>query len=150
MLIASGVSKKGLTMDYEELAIELLRVQAKTNRLRASQQMDEYTQGEIFALSYLHESGKKAYPKDISKAMGVSTARVAVLLNHMEQKGWIRRLADEKDNRKTLVTMTDLGEEVMQQRRREVLDTVISVLKDLGEEDAQNLLRIQKKMLHEE
>ncbi len=137
-------------MDFEATAIELLRIQAKLNRLKASQQMDEFTQGEIFALSYIYEVGKSAYPKDISNAMAVSSARVAVLLNHMEEKGWIRRVSDESDNRKTVVSMTDIGEEVYLLKRREVLDSVIDVLKDLGEEDAKNLLRIRKKMIHEQ
>ncbi len=136
-------------MDYEAVAVELLTIQAELNQLKANQQMDEYTRGEIFVLGYLHASEMETYPKDISQAMAVSSARVAVLLNHMEIKGWIRRMPDETDNRKTVVTMTEAGEELFLQRRREVLDSLIEVLRDLGEEDARALLRIRKKMLHE-
>ncbi len=137
-------------MDYTELAVELLRIEAKTNRIKADQLMDDYTQGEIFVLGYLYDSKTTVYPKDISKTMAVSSARVSVLLNHMEQKGWIRRLPDRTDNRKTIVSLTELGEKVFVQRQSEVLHSVAEVLKELGEEDAENLLRIRKKMLHEQ
>ncbi len=137
-------------MDYEAVAVELLTIQTELNRLKANQQMDEYTRGEIFVLGYLHASEMETYPKDISQAMAVSSARVAVLLNHMEDKGWIRRMPDETDNRKTVVAMTEAGEELFLQRRREVLDSLIEVLRDLGEEDAMELLRIRKKMLREQ
>ncbi len=136
-------------MDYEAVAVELLRIQAKINRLRANQEMDEFARGEIFALSCLYESGGRMYPKDLSSAMAVSSARVAVLLNHMEQKDLIRRLSDETDNRKTVVEMTDRGEELFLRRQKEILHTVVKVLEDLGEEDAEAFLRIRKKMLHE-
>ncbi|MCC8142262.1 MAG: MarR family transcriptional regulator [Lachnospiraceae bacterium] len=133
-------------MDYKAAAIELLRIQAKLNRLKAMQQMDGYTQGEIFALGYLHETGQEANPKDIGKVMAVSSARVAVLLNNMEKKGWICRLSDQSDNRKTLVAMTDLGEEIFLERQREVLDSVSKVLQDLGEDDTRSLIRIHEKI----
>ncbi len=136
-------------MDYEAMAVELLKIQAKANRLRASQQMDGYTQGEIFVLGYLYESGKKVWPKDISRAMAVSSARVSVLLNHMEQKGWIRRLSDDRDNRKTIVSLTELGEDEFMIRQKEVLGSVSAMLRELGEEDAETYLRIRRKMVQE-
>ncbi len=136
-------------MDYEAIAVELLKIQAKINRLRANQEMDEFARGEIFALSCLHESGGRLYPKDLSRAMAVSSARVAVLLNHMEQKNLICRLSDETDSRKTVVEMTALGEALFLRRQKEILQTVVDVLEDLGEEDAEAFLRIRKKMLHE-
>ncbi len=136
-------------MDYEATAVELMRIQALLNRLKSNQLMDEYTQGEIFAMGYLYEVGGKGYPKDISAAMAVSSARVAVLLNHMEDKGWIRRQPDEHDSRKTVVAMTEAGEEMFLLRQREVLDSVVAVLEKLGEDDAKALLRIRKKMINE-
>ncbi len=134
-------------MDYESAAIELMRIHAQFNRLKANQQMDGMSQGELFALGYIYEKGKAAYPKDISDGMAVSSARVAAILNHMEEKGWICRETDCNDCRKKLVRLTDAGEEIYLIKKKETLDSVVKILQDLGEKDTTDLLRIRKKML---
>ncbi|MCD7708615.1 MAG: MarR family transcriptional regulator [Clostridiales bacterium] len=134
-------------MDYETMAEELLMIHAKLNRAKFNEQMRGFTQGELYALGYLNENGKRAYPKDISKAMLVSSARVAVIINHLEKKGCVQRIADPSDSRKTVVVMTDAGEKMYSDKQREVIRSVVEALKKLGEHDAQELLRIRKKMI---
>ena len=79
--------------------------------------------------------------------MGVSSARIAALLKHLEQKGWISRSADEHDERRVNVLLTDAGRELINSRRREAIERVSAALRELGEEDAHEYVRLQQKML---
>lgn len=87
-----------------------------------------------------------AYPKDLSHSMGVSSARVAALLNHLEKEGFIQRRPDLKDNRQVIVSITDKGIQAICQKREQILDMIARALESLGPEDAQTLLRIQQKL----
>lgn len=79
--------------------------------------------------------------------MGVSSARIAALLKHLEQKGWISRSADEHDERRVNVLLTDAGRELINSRRREAIERVSAALREIGEEDAHEYVRLQQKML---
>ena len=79
--------------------------------------------------------------------MGVSSARIAALLKHLEQKGFIQRRADEFDERRVNVSLTDTGRELINERRREAIERVAAALRSLGEEDAHEYVRLQQKML---
>ena len=79
--------------------------------------------------------------------MGVSSARIAALLKHLEQKGWIRRCADELDERRVNVSLTEAGRELISERRKEAIGRVAAALRSLGEEDAHEYVRLQQKML---
>lgn len=46
--------------------------------------------------------------------MPVSTARIATLLNHTENKQLIVRIADPDDNRQIIVRLTDTGRSTIQ------------------------------------
>ncbi len=134
-------------MTYEEIAEGLLEIHAELKRLEVNSQMDLYSKGEIYALGLLEKHGGCAYPKDLSRIMLVSSARIAVILNHMEAKGWILRSTDAKDTRQTIVSLTDTGKEVYLEQQREMVSSLASALEKLGKEDAEAMLRIRKKML---
>lgn len=86
-------------------------------------------------------------PSELSRSMGVSSARIAALLKHLEQKGWISRSADEHDERRVNVSLTDAGRELINRRRREAIERVSAALREIGEEDAHEYVRLQQKML---
>lgn len=135
-------------MDYRKIAEELLAVRAEQLKVPASQQMSKLVKGELFVLNYLSTHNRVAYPKDLSKEMVVSTARIAVILNNMEEKGWIIRTGDTEDNRQTIVTLTDAGCVEIEKKRLEVINSVAKMLELIGPNDANEFLRIQKKIVN--
>ncbi|MCD8300408.1 MAG: MarR family transcriptional regulator [Clostridiales bacterium] len=137
-------------MTYEEIAKELLDIHAGLKRLEVNHQMDGYSRGELYALGYLYEHDGSAHPKDMSKGMMVSSARIAVILNHMEGKGWIMRTSDTTDTRQTIVNLTDAGTEMFLKEKNDIILSLAAVLKKLGQHDAEEMLRIRKKMLYRE
>ncbi len=128
-------------MDYKELAEEYLMIRAQLLKVPASQQVTKLVKGELFVLNYLATHEKAVYPKDLSKEMVVSTARIAVILNQMEDKKWITRTADTEDNRQILVALTEEGHQVIEQQREKIIHAVVQMFEKLGPEDAAEFIR---------
>lgn len=134
-------------MDYVFLASQLLSVRANLLRVPAYQHISKMMKGELFVLNYLATHEAVIHPKELSEKLVVSTARIASLLNHMEEKGLIIRDADQSDNRQIVVRLTPVGQLEIQKIRDEVILCVSSMLEALGPEDAKEYIRIQEKIL---
>lgn len=133
-------------MDYSALANELLGVRANLLQVPASQQLSHMVKGEMFVLNYLITHKSIVHPKELSEKMAVTTARIASLLNHMEGKRLIWRYTDPDDSRQVVVVLTDEGKKAIQSVRAKVISYVSAMLEDLGPEDAEAYIRIQKKI----
>lgn len=133
-------------MDYSALANELLGVRANLLQVPASQQLSHMVKGEMFVLNYLITHKSIVHPKELSEKMAVTTARIASLLNHMEGKRLIWRYTDPEDSRQVVVVLTDEGKKAIQSVRAKVISYVSAMLEDLGPEDAEAYIRIQKKI----
>lgn len=115
----------------EEIARDLPKVQP-TNFLKL---VNDSNAGIGFALKLLaSERDKQLSAGRLSEAMGVSTARVAVLLKKMEQKGLIVKVADETDARVTLVKLSDEGVRLTNEMHENMLRRLANVIDKVGEE----------------
>ena len=63
------------------------------------------------------------------------------------EKQYISRASDPSDNRQVIVTLLPQGLALIQRIRNEVIAAVVRMLERLGPEDAQEYIRIQKKIL---
>ena len=134
-------------MDFHELAKELLQLRLQSIQEPASRLLSDMAWGESCVLNCLLMHGMKAHPKELSKDMAVSTARIAALLNHMEEKGLITRQDDPNDNRQVIVSLTPEGNRAIGLKRGEAVESVARMLEHLGEEDAREYLRILRKII---
>lgn len=134
-------------MDYEQLANELVQIRADLQQFQFDRQVSRGIQGESFVLHYLMQHERTAYPKELSRELHVSTARIATILNRLESKKLIERSVDPEDSRQVIVTLTEAGAEEIRHQRAEMLRHVMQMLEKLGEEDATAYVRIQKKIL---
>ena len=73
------------------------------------ERISETTKGIAAVLGYLYETSETVTAGQISKVMNVSTARVAVLLKKMENKGLIIKETGTNDARTTVVRLSELG-----------------------------------------
>ena len=133
-------------MDYSALASELINVRTNLLQVPADQQLSKMVKGELFVLNYLGTHEKIIHPKELSEKMAVSTARIASLLNHMEEKNLIRRSPDPADSRQIVVVLTEEGRAAIHRIRGEVIAYVSAMLESLGPEDAESYIRIQSKI----
>lgn len=133
-------------MDYSILAEKMLSVRAQLSHLPVGEAVSDACGGEFFALSLLLDNAPGC-PSELSRSMGVTSARIAALLKHLEQKGLVLRRTDELDERRVNVSLTEAGRELINARRKEAIGRVAAALRSLGEEDAREYVRLQQKML---
>ncbi len=134
-------------MNYRSIAEELLDIRANMPQVKAERQLSKMMIGENFTLNYLAANDNRAYPKDLSKNMMVSTARIATILKQLEKDGLITRTPDAQDNRQVIVRLTDEGARLIEKDRAAVLDGLVQMLEYLGPEDAEAYIRIRRKLL---
>ena len=121
-------------VDYHILAERLVNLHTSLHPVPINQELSALDRGTFFALNYLMLHNHSAYPKDLSRSMGVSSARVASLLNHLEKEGFIQRRPDLKDNRQVIVSITDKGIQAICQKRERILDMIARALESFGPE----------------
>ena len=71
--------------------------------------MTDTNRGEGVLLSYLVHHNNEATPVQLSEALDVSTARIAVLLNKMERKHLVKRKRHPNNNRNIIVKLLPEG-----------------------------------------
>ena len=124
-----------MTEQYEQLANELVQVNEALLHQPDQDLLSKLSRGEHFVLNYLLTHYGQAHPTDLSRHMVVSTARIAALLNRMEEKGLISRLPDPK------------GEKAIEAFRKKVIQATARMLELLGPDDSQEFLRLQRKLV---
>ena len=81
----------------------------------------------LLSLFYAETAGEQWSQRDVARTLRLSPATVAVSLKTLERDGYINRTADERDQRRNRVTLTDKGRSTEvrhtvhkdQQRRRD-------------------------------
>ena len=133
-------------MDFCPLAEQIVELQGVLHRLPTSRKLPLLEGGLYFVLSYLADH-PGTHPRELSREMGVSTARVAAMLRHLEEHGMISRQADASDSRQVLVSITPAGLHEIQEKWAKAVQVVAAILEQLGPDDAQTLLRLQKRII---
>lgn len=134
-------------MDYTQLAIRLIDMRAAAPQIKMERTMSRIARGEVLALNYLAANGNRVYPKDMSRALMLTTARVAAMLKSLEGQGMVTRTPDPTDSRQVIVTLTEKGAALVEERRAGLIRSVAKMLEALGEEDAKAYVRIQAKLI---
>ena len=129
-------------MELQRLTEELLQTVTSLNRSCIPQSVQEHLKGENFLLSYLNEHGGRSTPGALREVLGVSAPRTAAMLRALEEKGMLRRCADDCDRRRVVVQLTELGRRPAEQMHAALCAHVQHVLKQLGEQDSRELIRL--------
>lgn len=112
--------------------------------------VQEYSRGEMMSLRFLEVKegrGEPVTPGDISQALGLTTARIANVLNSLEKKGLVARVHDVEDRRRVFVTLTEDGRAFVHRKSEEIGSAARGFLESLGEKDARELLRLLRRMV---
>lgn len=96
--------------------------------------MDETQAGIGAVLRLLYVENKPVTAGKISDTLGISTARVAVLLRKMEAKGLIIKEKNPLDARVTIVRLTDMGTEMIKDAWEEIQKQMGEIIDTVGEE----------------
>ena len=116
------------------------QVEAMLEKMKATrpyhffQRLDETQAGTGAVLFLLYDANGTVSAGQISDSLKISTARVAALLKKMETKGLITREHGILDARVTIVKLTDLGSQMIQNMQAAMYQQMERILDKIGEE----------------
>lgn len=100
-----------------------------------------------FLLTYLYRNTEvQVTAGDLAKNLGVSTARIAVLLKKMEARGYINKAVCESDARKTIIKLTEVGKIKVEGQRELMIDLMQKIILEVGEADLDHLIMVLEKL----
>lgn len=131
--------------EWDQMVQELVSAW-RTSRPPHHERRDFEMSGQREILHVLGKNGEETTPGALAKACRVSTARIAKALNQLEEQGIVVRRNDPADGRRTLVSLTDKGRELVEERHRELDGTIKAFLKELGADDTRELVRLLRRI----
>lgn len=126
-------------MNHDKKISEFFEKFMSSSKCSFDRFFDGFNKGELGALGFLSKN-KEVNSKDLSEFLEVSTARVASILNSLENKKLIVRENDVDDKRKTLVNITDDGEKLTHEMKDEISKRIKYVVKEIGTEKFEEYL----------
>lgn len=100
------------------------------------------TPAEAQLLSIVHGAGEPLPHRVIADRLVVSRGMVTWLVNGLEQRGLVRRIAKPRDRRTVLVALTEAGHELHAVFRPRIHQLDARVVGDLSTEEQETLLRL--------
>lgn len=104
------------------------------------------TEGVNLVLYTLYFRPDRQSVTGISETINVSPARVTRILDNLEEKAYVRRYHDKSDHRVVYAGLTETGHQYVEDKIALIKDHLVHMLKDLGPEDVENLVRIYNKI----
>ena len=99
-------------------------------------------------LAYLEDNKEKdVLIGDIASFYNLSTARIAVAIDVLAKKEFVKKYKPIEDKRKTIVRITKEGEEFLSKAFKEVESVFVSLLKKLSEDEQAEYIRLSEKMV---
>jgi len=96
--------------------------------------IDRSSEGENKVLGMLYEKRQDVTAGSISADLKMSTARIAVILSSLQEKGLAEKYHDPKDRRKTLVRITEKGVRYTEELYEGLLDVMNELIESIGTE----------------
>ena len=94
------------------------------------------------SISQLCEKSSGVTITQLANQTGARLPAISKLLNTIEQKGYIDRLSDPSDRRICRICLTQKGNDLLAQAQQEHQQRMQQILSSLGDEDAQQLIRL--------
>jgi len=130
-----------------QIAREIAGIMPKVGRwiLFEFFQSIEMPSAQIFAIMTVAEHGRCTFG-ELSGLLKVSAPTVTGIVDRLEKSGHTRRVRSREDRRVIHVELTVKGEKVAKQLRGVIEEKWVSIVSDLPKSDAENYLRILKKI----
>ena len=134
-------------MEYRRLADEYCNLHFTYAKEFTSTVAQLFEHGELRALLYICKKNEAVAPGELAEELRISSGRIANILKNLEKKKYIIRGRSGEDRRKVLVTVTDAGVKCANKEYEIYRDRFEGVLREMGEDDAKELLHLFKKAL---
>lgn len=129
-------------MQTDEQIMQIFRDLREIYQTARQHNAETINQGEKQVLHYLCQTGGQAQPGEISRAIHISTARVAAIVGSLARKGQIVREPLGSDRRCVQIRLTEAGRERVAAIYAYMGEQMTYILQALGPEDAAEFCRI--------
>lgn len=130
---------------FEELANELFEIMDPAKHRPPHEPMNKMMRGEMAVMRLLDRGEDEMTAGEISRALRMSSSRMAAVLNSLERKNQIQRCEDPQDRRRVLVRITAGGRDFCRSRREEIRERMRRMLTRMGEADAAEYVRLTRR-----
>ena len=137
---------RGDETSWSGLAQQLMDSMHGLKAGHGSHPKDMEMRGEINALHVLHHHPEGVTPTVLARACQVSTARITKTIDQLEGRGLVERRPSPKDRRSVTVRLTEAGETEIAQRSKRINGYLEQILRELGEKDARELVRLSTRI----
>lgn len=132
---------------YEALAREFFEALDASSCVPPNDRVSETMRGEAAVMRLLMREGRSLTPGEIGKLLGMTSSRIAAVMNALERKGFVLREGDAQDRRRVRVTLTQQGRAFCQKKQRCAVGDLSMLLSQLGEEDAALFVRLSRRVM---
>lgn len=133
-------------MEKKKIAQEFFKKLSSKNIGRMFSFLED-NRGMYTILKFINEEEQDILAGDISKSLNLSTARVAVALASLEKKHFIEKIKSNEDARKTIVKITSIGKNALEERQNKIIKNITDLLERLSNRDSKILLEIISKLV---
>lgn len=99
-----------------------------------------------FMMLYLMDTNQEVYASSLSAVMNISRTRVGILLNKLQTKGYIEKIASKNDARIEVVRLTDSGYERCKEMKEEVVKNISYTIQKVGYNEINQFLETANKI----
>ena len=134
-------------MDNKDFINRIKEIMLSLRNSKPNFHIEESVKGMFPVLGILYDN-EDVTPKDIENKLGVSSARIARVLNQLEEKKLVERTKSLNDKRKTIVVLTEEGKEITLKHRCDMNNFFDLMLKDLTDEEKEEFIFLMEKMVN--
>ena len=133
-------------MATQEEIKTVLSILEEFHSFHTVEKLDDTNRGIASILRCLSKQDTPVTAGEISERIGVSTARIAVLLRKMSARNLIITGNDPSDARKTLVSLSDYGKERLNKKVEEHKEMVSIIIDKIGLERTKEFIQLSKEI----
>lgn len=131
--------------ELDELSRGLRDEASRMHRMSPRFKVNTAARGTFAVLHVLVIAERSLSPGELARRCGISDARIANILRTLEDRGYIERHVSSADRRRVEVRLTPAGRASHDGQFEVFRSCMNSLLLELGEHDARELLRIMRR-----
>ena len=136
-------------MDPEVVEKAFLDLAAEPRIARLSSLLVKNYRGGYRVLNLLSKSEEPMTPSQLAALCEVSTARMTVILNSLQLKGYLKKHRKRSDRRSLVVSISSKGREVLTENQATLRSCIENFIAELSEKELQTALGICRKITRE-
>lgn len=140
-------SHDGSDEEFRLLARNLMECGCELAKFRQNYEVSASVRGLPAIMRELLRAEGPMSPGELARRTGVTDARIANALSTLEGRGFVERHAAASDRRRVEVVVTEKGRQDALRHAREGEAFGIGFLRELGEQDARDLVRVLRRVV---